>query len=103
MLNFLLITYFLPEERVVKIVKTVRQNCNIATLGGVPPPTPLQLRPWVCVLLHLLASANWERVFHQMFLNLVGNIFALREATFCVCNKSQCFQIWDTGKHLGKH
>jgi hypothetical protein len=28
------------------------------------------------------ASANGEIVFHQMFLNLVGNIFALREATF---------------------
>jgi hypothetical protein len=33
----------------------------------------------VCVL---PASANGEIVFHQMFLNLVGNIFALREATF---------------------
>jgi hypothetical protein len=33
----------------------------------------------VCVL---PASANGERVFHQIFLNLVGNIFALREATF---------------------
>jgi hypothetical protein len=33
----------------------------------------------VCVL---RASANGEIVFHQMFLNLVGNIFALREATF---------------------
>ena len=28
------------------------------------------------------ASANGEIVFHQMFLNLVGNIFALRETTF---------------------
>ena len=28
------------------------------------------------------ASANGEIMFHQMFLNLVGNIFALREATF---------------------
>jgi hypothetical protein len=27
-------------------------------------------------------SANRQIVFHQMFLNLVGNIFALREATF---------------------
>jgi hypothetical protein len=30
----------------------------------------------------LPASANGERMFHQMFLNLVGNIFAFREATF---------------------
>jgi hypothetical protein len=30
----------------------------------------------------LPASANGERVFHQMFLNLVENIFACREATF---------------------
>jgi hypothetical protein len=29
----------------------------------------------------LPASTIGERVFHQMFLNLVGNIFALREAT----------------------
>jgi hypothetical protein len=37
---FCSITYFFPEERIVKIVKTVRQNCNITTLGVSPPPPP---------------------------------------------------------------
>jgi hypothetical protein len=24
-------------------------------------------------------------------------------SNFCFCKRSQCFQIWDTGKHLSKH
>ena len=27
-------SHFLPDERVLKIVKIARQNCNITTLGG---------------------------------------------------------------------
>jgi hypothetical protein len=39
------------------------------------------------------ASANGERVFHQMFLNLLGNTFAFWEANFVSAikaNVSRC-------------
>jgi hypothetical protein len=35
-----LITYFLPDERVVKIVQLARQNCNITILGVSNTPKP---------------------------------------------------------------
>jgi hypothetical protein len=40
------------------------------------------------ILSYHAASANGERVFDQMFLNLVGNIFAFREATFVFAIKA---------------
>jgi hypothetical protein len=29
--------------------------------------------------------------------------FCFSGSNFCFCNKSQCFQIWETGKHLSNH
>ena len=41
MLHFLMNYIFLPNERVVKIAKIPRQNCNITTWGcGLSPPPP---------------------------------------------------------------
>ena len=42
----------------------------------------------VCHIVFISASANGERVFDQMFLNLVGNIFASREATLVFAIKA---------------
>ena len=43
---------------------------------------------YVTHIVFILASANGERVFDQMFLNLVGNIFASREATLAFAIKA---------------
>ena len=69
MLHFLMNYIFLPNERVVKIAKIPRQNCNITTWGcGLSPPPPnahthihthythtQELRPWFhCLVVSIL-------------------------------------------------
>jgi hypothetical protein len=46
----------------------------------------------------LPVSANGERVFHQMFLNLVGDIFALREGNFVSAIIANISRYWRQGK-----
>jgi hypothetical protein len=51
---------------------------------GVLPHHWRILKKCIVSVCHIVlpASASGERMFHEMFLNLVGNIFAFREATF---------------------
>ena len=46
-------SHFLPDERVLKIVKIARQNCNITTLGGGgwPDGGGGQIRSWLLVII----------------------------------------------------
>jgi uncharacterized protein YuzB (UPF0349 family) len=75
----------MPGTNLETLLRKVKDICHIICLTNVS----------VCHIV-LQASANGEPVFHQMFLNLVGNIviiFAFREANFVSAikaNVSRC-------------